>query len=838
MHHAGEKSGSARATLAPQRPWLRRLAQCAAVCAVLALTAGLGAGLGGRGGGLAVAVAPVGAAVTLEGLSAASFAPFTTTFEAVTAAQLHVDAGTVHVRSAVDSVAASGRRRRRWLLAAPALASVDVSFDVATNNVTLVALLQAANSSQPRVADAAQSAALTAWESGMLVALQGAGLTSLTAFRSSAAAPPPPSPPPPSPPPPSPLPPSPPPPSPPLPPPSPPPSPPPTPPPLPPPPLPPSPPPSPPPVSGSCSFTTPGFTAQHWSAYLAAAANGTLTNGINGRQIFGMTWANNTGPCSQCPPNATYLPDRAACECDIYHYGPACALCRPEWDPATCDGSTCAAGYVNGMPPAFDPTTTMVSTLLNFNCSNCDYANGTCRTSWVGSNGAFCAPCSACDPTNGQVVSAGLANATCVCAPRFRGASCTECMPRFTDPAGGCLTCKPGYISSDPNASPPTCDTCDIGAGYCHGATSKPDASGGPAQINMTDFVTGVDSTFAGSTTYFDGTQPLVDLFRLLPDPYLEHCAPCADCNTFYGTVANSSCICRELSVVSWPDRDYNSQQLDNVTSAWGPTCSLQAEAIMSACFPASSRVLTATGAAVRLDAIATGTAVLAQHPTTGALGFSPVVAWWHHESGELLPDPLLPADAQRRFAATRYTRLATASGATLTLSAQHLVPASRHGCAGASYGQHAKLMLPAQVTPGAGLWVLDAASNALACSVVLSSETVFARGAFAPVTAWGTAVVDGVAASSLVAYGAAPLWALRLHHAALVAAHRWLGTGIGGALVDALHAPFYAVARVPQPTAAAVRRALAAPPPGCVDVAVRATAAALVVSASPAVQC
>ena len=542
----------------------------------------------------------------------------------------------------------------------------------------------------------------------------------------------------------------------------------------------------------------------------------------------------------QClPPNATYLPDRAACECDAYHYGPACALCRPEWDPATCDGSACAAGYVNGLPAVLGDNSNAPVALI-FNCSNCDYANGMCRTSWVGSNGSFCAPCSACDPTYGTVVNQGNANATCECAPRFRGPSCTECMPRFDDPAGGCLTCKQGYISSDPTASPPTCDTCDIGAGYCHGAASKPNARNGPSLANMTDFVNQIDATIAGSTAYFDGSH-FEDVFRLLPDPYMEHCAPCADCDPFYGTVANSSCICRELAVVDWPDRDYS--QWDNVTTAWGPTCSLQTEAIQSgACFPASSRVLTASGAAVRLDSIATGTAVLAQHPATGALGFSPVVAWWHHESGQLLPDPLLPTTEARqepRFAATRYTRLATASGATLTLSARHLVPASRSGCAGASYAQHAKLLLPAHVAPGAGLWVLDAASNALACSVVVSSEPVFARGAFAPVTAWGTAVVDGVAASSLVAYGAAPLWALRLHHAALVAAHRWLGRGVGGALVDVLHAPFYAAARVPQPTAAAVKRTLAAPPPGCVDVAVRATAAALVVSATPAVhQC
>jgi hypothetical protein len=263
----------------------------------------------------------------------------------------------------------------------------------------------------------------------------------------------------------------------------------------------------------------------------------------------------------------------------------------------------------------------------------------------------------------------------------------------------------------------------------------------------------------------------------------------------------------------------------------------MQAEAIQASwCFPAAARVRTASGDTVRLDELSTGTLVLAQNPRTGELGYTPVLTWWHHQSGQLRPrhptDAIMgamvadasPVSAPPTFEATRYTRLTTASGAVLTLSARHLVPASAQGCTGVSYASHAALTPAAHVAPGAGLWVPSGAG--VACSVVLSADAVLARGAYAPVTAWGTLVVDGVAASSLVSYGPWPLPALVAHHAAVAAAHRWLGAA-GRALVDALHAPFYVAAGVPQPTAAAVKRALAAPPPGCVDVAVPITARA-----------
>lgn len=545
--------------------------------------------------------------------------------------------------------------------------------------------------------------------------------------------------------------------------------------------------------------------------------------------FFGMTWPGNRGPCSACPPNAAYLADRAACECDVYHYGPACGLCRPEWDAATCDGSACAAGYLDGVPAAFQLTDGFP---LAFNCSVCDHTAGYCRSTWVGPNGALCAPCTFCHPTGGLAEQTGTVNATCVCAARFRGASCEQCMPRFANPAAGCTECAPGYVSSDPSASPPTCDMCDTDGGFCHGATAKPHVANNEF-LNTTLLLAQVETVTSQQPAY-DGTSATVDIFRLLPDPYMLQCAPCADCDPFYGSVENATCICRELAVADWPGRDYGSLG-SNFSSAFGPSCSMQAEAIQAnLCFPAAARVRTASGDVVRLDELSTGTLVLAQNPRTGELGYTPVLTWWHHQSGQLRPrhpsDAIMgavvaDASAPPTFEATRYTRLTTASGAVLTLSARHLVPASAQGCSGASYASHAALTPAADVAPGAGLWVL-ASPSGVACSVVLSADAVLARGAYAPVTAWGTLVVDGVAASSLVAYGPWPLPALVAHHAAVAAAHRWLGAA-GRALVEVLHAPFYVAAGVPQPTAAAVKRALAAPPPGCVDVGVPITARA-----------
>ncbi len=82
------------------------------------------------------------------------------------------------------------------------------------------------------------------------------------------------------------------------------------------------------------------------------------------------------------------------------------------------------------------------------------------------------------------------------------------------------------------------------------------------------------------------------------------------------------------------------------------------------------------------------------------------------------------------------------------------------------------------------------------------------ARGRFAPNTEAGSALVERVSASSLVAFGGVPLPLLRLHHAAHMGAHAALGQ-LGLSIFEALHAPFYWALRVPQATNNAVARAL-----------------------------
>ena len=201
-----------------------------------------------------------------------------------------------------------------------------------------------------------------------------------------------------------------------------------------------------------------------------------------------------------------------------------------------------------------------------------------------------------------------------------------------------------------------------------------------------------------------------------------------------------------------------------------------------------------------RLDAVPTGARVLAADAVTGELAFSPLLAWWHHDEDK----------------AGRFLRLTAASGAQLTLSPQHYLHASPAGCDADATFSSAALTLAADVRPGWGLWVLSeprgavAARGALICSRVVSIAAVQEPGMFAPVSASGNVVVDGVSASSLVAYGPWPLRVLRAHHALLVWLHNRAGA-LGLAILDAAHAPFYALRGIGQPTNARVARALAA---------------------------
>jgi hypothetical protein len=423
---------------------------------------------------------------------------------------------------------------------------------------------------------------------------------------------------------------------------------------------------------------------------------------------------------------------------------------------------------------------------LYVNCSVCDTANGYCRAALPSGNGELCGLCAACDTSRGAVLNA--TDGYCYCGPRHRGPACDECLPQYS--GANCSACAPGY------ANPPACDACDTGAGFC-GMGKPATASVAWASVIPMFLADAATPPFyprlGGSDS--DPTQgtPRVILSALI-DPWLSFCAPCDACHPIMGslnaTAATCTCVNTNRStLVPGAPKNY--------TRAAGPSCTLRSEVpgliFDGGCFPGASRVRTRLHGWVQLAHVATGTEVLAADATTGALRYSPIVAWWH-----------AAADVTARF-----TKLRAASGASLSLTANHFLHVSPHGCA--LGWASAQLTLPGAVRLGDGLWTAAGdASLALSCSRVTAIEAVFSRGAFAPVTASGAVLVDGVSASSLVAYGPWPLRILQAHHALLVALHAAFGQ-LGLALMDALHAPFYWRAGVAQPTAAWRRSAQAA---------------------------
>jgi hypothetical protein len=500
------------------------------------------------------------------------------------------------------------------------------------------------------------------------------------------------------------------------------------------------------------------------------------------------------------------------CECDRYHYGPACSLCRPGFSASQCDGTACAAGYLNGKPYGADPASTTNPPWDA--CAACDVANGYCATSIASGNGAFCALCSECSTANGALPNATLG--TCTCAARFRGAKCDECLPQYS--GVGCASCAPGYLDGARSA----CDACDTAAGYC--------GVGDPytvfaAIVNSNNSLGPASGASAFSSFWLDaeaaspvpGTQIFLpdgqgsttgygrNLIAQVHDPHLSYCALCAECSPTFGlfNATNSTCTCvprpRPGGGIIVPVLNKNVSYFFN----GGPSCIVYNEGfLLGACFPGSARVRTPSGW-TRLDRVATGTPVLAADPT-GALRYTPIRAWWHHE--------------QDRHAL--FLRLHTASGAALTLSSNHYMHVSPRGCTAAAGGAGmvaAALLLPGDVRLGDGLWVMTATDDnsdhdgqqQLTCSPVVSITRVVARGRFAPITKAGSVLVERVSASSLVALGGVPLPLLRLHHAAHMGAHAALGQ-LGLSVFDALHAPFYWALRVPQATNRAVALLLA----------------------------
>jgi hypothetical protein len=524
-----------------------------------------------------------------------------------------------------------------------------------------------------------------------------------------------------------------------------------------------------------CKFNTPGLPKTFLDDINAGMGDETQNPPLPYTGPLGWTYtalfgtsSGVTADCTTCPTANGAVLDmtRLVCACDVYHTGAGCAICRPEWDAATCrNGSTCAPGYTTDLtsPTNYlvslilsDPTTSsidltdplQVATLTQWSCSEC--ATGYCRASPASADGRFCGLCADC------VANRGTLNATsrmCKCPPGFRGVACDECMPQFA--GAGCTACAPGY------ANPPTCNACDT-AGFCGVIFGPMSFSSFLLQPTM--------STVTLPDNYIDIT------YSTLSDPHLSYCAPCNACDPVYGdTTTAGTCTC-----IAGPNNGQPGQ---------GPSCSMVAA---TACFPAAARVFTErAGGWERLDAVPTGTHVMAADPDTGALSFSPLVAWWHHDGA----------------ARATFVRLTAASGAALTLSGQHYVHASPAGCAAAAGWASAELTLARDVRPAWGVWVV--AGGLLRCSPVVSVSSVLEAGLFSPVSLSGNVIVDGVSASSLVSYGPWPLPMLKAHHALLTTLHAHLGA-LGLALLDVLPAPFYALRGIPQPTNVCVARVLA----------------------------
>ncbi|XP_014225964.1 sonic hedgehog protein A [Trichogramma pretiosum] len=162
--------------------------------------------------------------------------------------------------------------------------------------------------------------------------------------------------------------------------------------------------------------------------------------------------------------------------------------------------------------------------------------------------------------------------------------------------------------------------------------------------------------------------------------------------------------------------------------------CSVKSESSSAGksggCFPGTSTALTADGRRVALAELQLGERVAALDSATNRLVFSEVIGFIDR------------ATAERR----QFLRLRLGSGKQLKLTATHLVPVQGRGT-----------VFAARVSPGDRLLVRsqnssssssNGASQALRWEEVLDVELVLEEGAYAPLTAEGTLLVDDVVAS------------------------------------------------------------------------------------------
>ena len=143
-----------------------------------------------------------------------------------------------------------------------------------------------------------------------------------------------------------------------------------------------------------------------------------------------------------------------------------------------------------------------------------------------------------------------------------------------------------------------------------------------------------------------------------------------------------------------------------------------------SGCFPASARVALASGGSKAMRDLAVGDAVMVAKPD-GSLAFEDVYFFDHELDGGAHP----------------FVRIDLDSGAALELTSGHFLPVGEALAA-------ARMTRARDVAPGMRVLVAGRGGKAGVATVVAVSE-VERAGMFAPVTASGTVVVDGVVASA-----------------------------------------------------------------------------------------
>ena len=170
----------------------------------------------------------------------------------------------------------------------------------------------------------------------------------------------------------------------------------------------------------------------------------------------------------------------------------------------------------------------------------------------------------------------------------------------------------------------------------------------------------------------------------------------------------------------------------DTATTVCSSSCGARGQGCFGyceskSCFPANATIRLENGSVATMDQLKVGDRVQVVY-ADGSIGYDDIYLMTHND----------PA-----WSAT-YVKVELASGQSLTLSPRHFVPVSE---AGSAWGEHV-LKGANELAVGSVVWHRDA-QGVIQSSKVTHVDWVVANGAFNPMTASGTVVVDGIVASA-----------------------------------------------------------------------------------------